>query len=62
MLRNLVAAASLLLAFQADALAQDVTFARDDYASFAGARAIVSADFNRDGLPDVALATAAATA
>ena len=56
MLRYLVAAASLLLAFQADALAQDVTFARDDYASFAGARAIVSADFNRDGLPDVALA------
>ena len=38
------------------ATAQVVTFARDDYASDVGARAIVSADFNRDGWLDVAQA------
>ena len=36
------------------AAAQVLTFARDDYASNLGARAIVSADFNRDGWLDVA--------
>jgi VCBS repeat protein len=40
------------------AVAQTLTFARDDYAAFAGARAIVTADFDRDGWPDVALANA----
>jgi hypothetical protein len=49
-------AVTLLLAFSIDATAQTVTFARDDVPSFAGARAMASADFNRDGRPDVALA------
>jgi hypothetical protein len=49
-----LAAAMLLAALSADPAAQMTTFARDDYATFAGARAIVSADFNRDGWPDVA--------
>jgi hypothetical protein len=40
--------------FSASAAAQVLTFAKDDYASSAGARAIVSADFNRDGWLDVA--------
>ena len=39
--------AVLLLAARASA--QDVTFARDDYASYAGARAIVAGDFDRNG-------------
>lgn len=34
--------------------AQPLTFARDDHASHAGARGIASADFDRDGWPDVA--------
>jgi VCBS repeat protein len=34
--------------------AQVLTFVRDDAASDSGARAVVSADFNRDGWPDVA--------
>jgi hypothetical protein len=46
--------AIVLAGFSAAAQAQTVTFARDDNASFAGARSIVSADFNRDGWPDVA--------
>ncbi len=52
----------LLVLFSAgNVLAQTVNFARDDYAAYAGARAIASADFNRDGSPDLALATNAAT-
>jgi hypothetical protein len=31
------------------AAAQSATFARDDYASFAGARGIVVGDFDRNG-------------
>ena len=42
------------LVFPASGGAQVLTFARDDYASTVGARAIVSADFNRDGWRDVA--------
>ena len=34
--------------------AQTLTFSRQDYASREGARALVSADFNRDGRPDLA--------
>jgi hypothetical protein len=37
-------------------VAQTLTFTRDDYRSFAGTRANVTADFNRDGWPDVAQA------
>src|SRR4051794_36792854 len=37
--------------------AQVLIFAKDDYASDAGARAIVAADFNRDGWLDVAQAS-----
>ena len=37
--------------------AQVLTFARDDYGSDAGTRAIASADFNRDGWLDVAQAS-----
>jgi hypothetical protein len=40
------------------ASAQVLPFARDDYASETGARAIASADFNRDGIPDLAVANA----
>ena len=41
----------------ATAGAQALTFAKDDYATDAGARAIVAADFNRDGWLDVAEAS-----
>jgi FG-GAP-like repeat/FG-GAP repeat len=58
MLRSCPAAA-LLFAFSANALAQTVTFTRDDVPSFAGARAIATADFNRDGRPDIAIANSA---
>src|ERR671912_1544370 len=34
--------------------AQPPSFSRSDYQSHAGARAIATADFNRDGWPDVA--------
>lgn len=34
--------------------AQTLSFSRQDHASHAGARAVVSADFNRDGRPDLA--------
>ena len=34
--------------------AQTLTFSRQDHASREGARAVVSADFNRDGRPDLA--------
>ena len=36
------------------ASAQPLTFSRDDVASRAGARAIVSADFDGNGWPDIA--------
>ena len=49
-------ATGFLLAFAAGAVAQPVTFIRSDYGSASGARAIVSADFNRDGAPDLAQA------
>ena len=49
-------AAGLLLACTAGAAAQTVTFVRSDYGSVSGARAMVSADFNRDGAPDLAQA------
>ena len=42
------------LGLSAAAGAQVLTFARDDYGSDTGARAMVSADFNRDGWLDVA--------
>ena len=48
------AIALLVLTVAVDAAAQTVSFDRADYPSSAGARAIVSADFNRDGSPDVA--------
>jgi hypothetical protein len=41
--------------------AQQLTFARDTYASFTGARAMATGDFDRNGWPDVAQANAAAT-
>ncbi len=57
---RLTASAALLvgsLVLSATAGAQVLTFAKDDYASDAGARAIVAADFNRDGWLDVAEAS-----
>ncbi|HXI29917.1 MAG TPA: VCBS repeat-containing protein [Vicinamibacterales bacterium] len=45
-----------MFAFAAGAAAQPVTLVRNDYLSVSGARAIVSADFNRDGAPDLAQA------
>ena len=45
----------LLVSFAARTLhAQEPVFSRSDYSSHAGARAIATADFNRDGWPDVA--------
>jgi VCBS repeat protein/FG-GAP repeat protein/Big-like domain-containing protein len=38
--------------------AQQLTFARDTYASFTGARAMATGDFDRNGWPDVAQANA----
>ena len=48
--------ALLLAALPQSAAAQSVTFDRDDYASFAGARGIVVGDFDRNGWPDIAQA------
>jgi len=45
---------ALVLASVVDAGSQNLTFLRDDYASYAGARAIATADFDRNGWPDVA--------
>jgi hypothetical protein len=53
-MRLLCAAGALVLACAVDARSQDLTFSRDDYASYAGARAIATADFDRNGWPDVA--------
>ena len=39
-----------------DSGAQAVTYVRDDVASAAGARAIATADFDRNGFPDIAAA------
>jgi hypothetical protein len=47
-------------ALSATAAAQTSDFLRTDYASRAGARAIATADFNRDGWPDVAHANTGA--
>ena len=56
---RLTASIALLIVcvLSAPAGAQVLTFAKDDYASDAGARAIVAADFNRDGWLDVAQAS-----
>jgi hypothetical protein len=50
--------ASLLLSFTVSAVAsaQPLSLARTDYPSAPGPRAIASADFNRDGAIDLALA------
>jgi hypothetical protein len=53
MCRDAAIAAVLTLIVAMPATGQTPTFARHDYASFAGARAVVSADFNRDGTPDL---------
>jgi hypothetical protein len=42
----------------ATAFTQDITFTRDDFGSYAGARAVVAGDFDRNGWPDLALANA----
>ena len=47
---------SVLVLASSPAAAQTLTFARDDVASYAGARAIATADFDRNGLPDLAVA------
>jgi hypothetical protein len=60
LMARLAPSVALLIACVATAevaTAQALTFARDEYASDSGARAIVSADFNRDGWPDVAEAS-----
>jgi hypothetical protein len=52
-----ISAGSLLaLVLATHASAQAVTFARTDHASHSGARAIVAADFDRNGWPDLAQA------
>ena len=45
-----------LAAMPRPAAAQSASFARDDYASFTGARGIVVGDFDRNGWPDIAQA------
>jgi hypothetical protein len=45
---------SVLVTAPALVAAQPLTFAKTDYPSGLGARAVVTADFNRDGWPDVA--------
>jgi hypothetical protein len=52
MYRPLIVLALALSGVAADAAAQSLTFIRDDYSSYAGARAIVTADFNRDAWRD----------
>jgi hypothetical protein len=47
-------AISVLVAVPALVAAQPLTFGRTDHVSTAGPRAVVVADFNRDGWPDVA--------
>src|SRR3954469_10708201 len=51
---------AFILGVAAAAPAQTLDFARTDVASAAGARAIVSADFDRDGKPDLAHANVGA--
>ncbi len=46
----------LVLVVTTSAPAQPLSFTRNDYPSVAGARAVVVADFDRDGWPDVAQA------
>ena len=55
---SIAAAVAALVAISTAAAAQTPVFARDDVASLTGARAIVSADFNRDGRLDLAQANA----
>jgi hypothetical protein len=54
LVRASISAAALLVAL--DVAAQPLAFARADYASAPGPRAVVAADFNRDGAVDLALA------
>src|SRR5438067_1821102 len=54
--RVLAAAMFWAASWPAFASAQQLTFARDDFASVTGARAIVAGDFDRNGWPDVAQA------
>ena len=56
--RSAIAALLGPLTLATTVTAQVVTFARTDYPSDAGARALVVADFNRDGWLDLALAHA----
>ena len=58
-LRNCATTSVLIAAVTATAGAQTLMFARDDYAASVGARAVATADFNRDGKPDVAAANGA---
>jgi hypothetical protein len=58
-LRNCTATAVLVSAMTATAHAQTPMFGRDDYAASVGARALATADFNRDGRPDVAVGNGA---
>ena len=51
---RLLRCAIVVAMFASDASSQSLTFVRDDVASFAGGRAVTTADFNRDGWPDVA--------
>ena len=54
--RGIGAMAALLLAAAVPASAQQLSIARDDFASSPGARGITFADFNRDGWVDIATA------
>src|SRR4051812_5782578 len=54
--RALLAGVPLLLALAVDARAQSISFTRTDVPSVSGGRGIATADFDRDGRPDVAQA------
>ena len=56
--RSTAFAIAAVLLFARSATPQALTFERDDYASYPGARAIVTADFDRDGWSDLAQANA----
>jgi hypothetical protein len=55
---RILAGSLAVLLLSATASTQDLTFTRDEFGSYAGSRAIVAGDFDRNGWPDLALANA----
>ncbi len=55
-MRSFPLACAIALVVSSNAHSETLTFARNDFGSSAGARAIVAADFDRNGWPDIAQA------